>query len=84
MLISLFLIQIPCGNLFSHEANHLRYNFYIYFSDISFQRDEFWKEETQTLDGFMKYLTSWCAYQNYCKANGASAGKEILQEFATK
>ncbi|XP_045031850.1 putative methyltransferase DDB_G0268948 isoform X3 [Daphnia magna] len=48
-----------------------------------FVREEVWKEENLTLAGFVEYLTSWCSYNNYCKANGDSAGHEILQEFTS-
>lgn len=47
-------------------------------------RDAVWKHETQSLASLVNLLTSWCAYNNYCKAHGEAGGREILDELCSK
>ena len=42
-----------------------------------------WKRETISLASLATYYTTVSAYQNFCSANGESAGREIIEEFIT-
>lgn len=78
----IFLMKIGCGKnvitvLFRILGN-CRGNFgFIY-------RDAVWKDETQSLASLVNLLTSWCAYNNYCKANGEASGRKLLDELVSK
>ena len=48
---------------------------------ICAHRSHAWKRDTVSLADFATYCTTVSAYQNFCAANGESAGKELIEEF---